>query len=60
MKDDTDKRSELVRFEDAITQAIEAAPALTVSEVVGCLELSLHVYKCRYYPPPHLVKGPAE
>lgn len=52
MKDESDKRSEVVKFEDSITVAIDSASEdLTIAEMVGVLELSLHVLKCRFYPP---------
>lgn len=51
MKNESDKRSEVVKFEDAITDAIDDATDLSIAEAVGVLELSIHVLKCRYYPP---------
>ena len=52
MKNESDKRSELVKFEDEITAAIDAAAgSLTIAETIGVLELAVHVLKCRFYPP---------
>lgn len=46
-----DDRSPLIRFEDEVTHLIDHADGqLTISEMVGVLELQLHVLKCRFYP----------
>ena len=51
MKDETDNRSDCVKFEDDLAALIDAQGKLTISEIVGVLELQSHVLKCRYYPP---------
>lgn len=51
MKDESDKRSSVVKFEDEIKAAIDNNPDLTIAEMVGVLELSTHVLKCQFYPP---------
>lgn len=51
MKDESDRRSEVVKFEDEIIAVIDGSPTLTIAEMVGVLELQLHVLKCRFYPP---------
>lgn len=48
MIDNTDNRTPYERFCDSVTEVIDGADdSLTVSQVVGCLELQLHVYKNR-------------
>lgn len=48
MKNESDDRSEFRKFDDAITELIDGAPdELTVAEMVGALELQIHVLKNR-------------
>lgn len=51
MKDESDKRSANRKFDDEISAVIDGVdPSLTIAEMVGILELQLHVLKCRFYP----------
>lgn len=48
MKDELDQRTPFRRFDDEVAKLIDSAPAeMTVAELVGCLELQLHVLKNR-------------
>jgi hypothetical protein len=49
----TDKPGDtpLRRFDYEVAAVIDQADkSLTISEMVGCLELHLHILKCRFYP----------
>lgn len=51
MKDESDKRSAARRFDDEISAVIDNVDeGLTIAEMVGILELQVHVLKCRFYP----------
>lgn len=56
MKDESDNRSDFIKFDDALSALIDGADTLTIAEVVGVIELQLHVLKCRFHagsvPPP--------
>ena len=60
MKDESDKRSEVVKFEDDTVSVIDGHTNLSISEMVGALELQLHVLKCRFYPPRTKSDGPPQ
>lgn len=48
MKDESDSRTDFRKFDDAITDLIDGAPnTITIAEMVGALELQLHVLKNR-------------
>ena len=45
---ESDKRTPFEKFDDDVTELIDAArDELTVAEMVGCLELQIHVLKNR-------------
>lgn len=51
MKDETDRRSSIRKFEDEMAAIIDGAPNdLTIAEMIGVIEIQLHVLKCRFYP----------
>lgn len=49
MKDELDKRSAIQKFDDNLADLINTVePGVTICEIVGCIELQLHILKNRY------------